>query len=756
MITWLFPGQGSQHKGMGEDLFKEFSELVAQANDILGYSIQELCLNNPEEKLNQTLYTQPAVYTINALSFFRKTGQGAALPDFVAGHSLGEYNALLAAATFDFVTGLRLVKKRAELLSQTSQTVDGTMAAIINLRVDELQTVLTNNGLDKIDIANLNAPLQTVISGIRSDIVQAVKILETLKDVYCPILQVSGAFHSRYMSEAQQKFASFIEGIEFNEPKIPVISNATAKPYEQSEIAANLTAQITHRVNWVKSIQYLLQQGDMLFEEVGPGNVLTKLIPKIKMDTKPVVTKEISHSENDATILLKSLGSQDFTRDYGIKYAYVTGGMARGIASVALVVKMGRAGLMGYFGTAGLTLSKIEEEIQHIQRALRFGEAYGMNFLHTPSNPQHELNMVELFLKYNVQHIEAAGFMQITPALVKYRVKGLQRNALGKIISPQKIMAKLSRPEIVEIFLSPPPQKMVHKLLETKQISSTEAKLSQHISMADDLCVESDSAGQTDMGVMAVLLPTVIRQRDELAKQYSYSKQVRVGAAGGIGTPEAASAAFILGADFILTGSINQCTVEAGTSDITKDILQQLNVQDTIYAPAGDLFELGAKNQVVRQGVFFPARANKLYDLYQHCDSLDEIDEKTKTQIQEKYFHRSFEEVYAEVKTYYATWMPEMIEKAERVPKVKMALIFKWYFAHSMNLAVQGDIKYKVDYQIYCGPAMGAFNQWVKGTSLKDWRNRHVDAIAEKMIQETAVIFNQQYAAMYGYKPEKI
>ncbi len=749
MITWLFPGQGSQRKGMGDALFREFSELVAQIDEILGYSIQALCLENPQGKLNQTLYTQPAVYIINALSFFQKTAESTILPNFVAGHSLGEYNALLAAGAFDFLTGLRLVQKRAELLGQASQTIEGAMAAVINLRVDELQIILTHNALDKIDIANFNSPLQTVISGIQSDVVQAIEILETLKDVHCLMLPVSGAFHSRYMSEAQQQFASFIQDVEFGELKIPVISNVTARPYEQSEIGKNLIAQITHRVNWLQSIQFLLQQSDMLFEEVGPGNVLTKLTHKIKMDTKLVAKKKVVKPEEDVTtlsnsILPTSLGNQEFKQDYGIKYAYVTGGMARGIASVALVVKLGQAGLMGYFGTAGLTLSEIEVSIQQIQRQLTNNEAYGMNFLHNQNSPQYELDMIDLFLKYNVQYIEAAAFMQITLALVKYRVKGLQRNTAGFIVSPRKIMVKLSRPEIAALFLSPPPKKLVDKLLETKQISPIEADLSQQIPMADDLCVEADSAGQTDMGVLMVLLPMIIRQRNQLTKQYS--KQVRVGAAGGIGTPEAASAAFMLGADFILTGSINQCTVEAGTSDITKDILQQLNVQDTIHAPAGDMFELGAKNQVVRQGVFFPARANKLYELYQRYNSLDDIDEKTKQQIQEKYFHRSFEEIYAEIKAYYATSMSEQIEKAERLPKFKMALIFKWYFACAMRLAIQGDSQYKVDYQIYCGPAMGAFNQWVKGTALENWRDRHVDTIAEKLMQETAVFLNQQYA----------
>jgi trans-AT polyketide synthase/acyltransferase/oxidoreductase domain-containing protein len=264
--------------------------------------------------------------------------------------------------------------------------------------------------------------------------------------------------------------------------------------------------------------------------------------------------------------------------------------------------------------------------------------------------------------------------------------------------------------------------------------------------MADDLCVEADSGGHTDQGVAYTLIPAMITLRDEMMEKYGYSKKVRVGAAGGIGTPGAASAAFILGADFILTGSINQCTVEAGTSDTVKNLLQQINVQDTDYAPAGDMFELGAKVQVLRKGVFFPARANKLYDLYRQFNSLEEIDEKTRKQLQERYFRRSFEEVFQESKAFSP---PGEVEKALHNPKHKMALVFKWYFGYGTRLALDGDEDYTVDYQVQCGPALGAFNQWIKGTALEDWRNRHVNEIAEKIMRQTAETLNNRFQSIF-------
>lgn len=193
---------------------------------------------------------------------------------------------------------------------------------------------------------------------------------------------------------------------------------------------------------------------------------------------------------------------------------------------------------------------------------------------------------------------------------------------------PRRTLAKVSRPEVAAAFMQPAPEAIVKALLAAGKITSTDADLGQSIPMADEICVEADSGGHTDQGVAYTLMPAMFVLRDEMMSKYRYDKPIKVGAAGGIGTPHAA--AFIMGADFILTGSVNQCTVEAGTSDAAKDLLQELNVQDTDYAPAGHMFEIGARVQVAKRGLFFPARANKLYELYQRHSSIDEIDPKTR------------------------------------------------------------------------------------------------------------------------------
>lgn len=762
-IAFVFPGQGSQQKGMGEQLFDEYNDLIVKADKILGYSIKKLCLEDSEGLLGQTQYTQPALFIVNALTYMKKIKDIGRKPDFVAGHSLGEYDALFAAGVIDFETGVKLVKKRGELMSKA---VGGGMAAIVGLSEEKIIEILKSYRLEGIDIANLNSPSQIVVSGKKEDIVKAQSIFEAAGAKRYIVLNVSGAFHSRYLSEAGKEFETFLDSFKFSDPEIPVISNVYARPYKQN-IKKVLVEQITNSVKWTETIRYLMGKGVSDIEQVGPGSVLTGLMRAIKSEAEPLIiddeeeyeekpvhietlesedVRQEQHSEeinwNKNMITAESLGNKEFMKDYNIKYSYISGGMYKGIASKEMVVRMGKAGMLGFFGAGGLKLEQVEEAIRYIQAELKDGQAYGFNLPYNPTESEKEEQLIDIYLRFGINVLEAAAFMTITPALARYRLKGLNMDSNGNVTAKNRIIAKVSRPEVAEAFLSPIPEKIVNKLLDEKKITADEARLSQYIPVAEDICVESDSGGHTDHGVAYAIMPAMKRLCDDMMKKYNYRKTIRIGAAGGIGTPEAAAAAFILGADFILTGSINQCTVESGTSNIAKDILQGINIQDTEYAPAGDMFELGAKVQVVRKGVFFPARANKLYELYRHYESTDEIDLKTRKQIEERYFHKGFFEVFAEVKKFYPK---EEIEKAEKNPKHKMALIFKWYFGHSTNLALNGNTDYKVDYQIHCGPSLGAFNQWVKGTSLEDWRNRHVDEIAEKLMNGAAEKLNSRF-----------
>jgi malonyl CoA-acyl carrier protein transacylase len=279
MTVYVFPGQGSQVKGMGEELFSAFPAIVRQADQLLGYSIESLCIDDPKQQLDQTQFTQPALYTVNALYYEKKRNEHAGAPAYVAGHSLGEYNALLAANVFDFATGLKLVQKRGALMSEAA---GGAMAAVIGLDSKTVQTILQDNNLPAITIANYNTHQQVVISGSREDIASAESyFLQAKAKLFVP-LKVSGAFHSPLMEVAKQQFATFLETFTFASPSIPVIANVSAKPYSVHEIPTTLAQQITHSVLWTQSIEYLLKQGETVFEEIGPKKVLSGLITRIQ------------------------------------------------------------------------------------------------------------------------------------------------------------------------------------------------------------------------------------------------------------------------------------------------------------------------------------------------------------------------------------------------------------------------------------------------------------------------------------------
>lgn len=282
---FLFPGQGAQSLGMGRDLFPAYPELVAKADAILGYSIVRLCLEDPDRVLANTDYTQPALFVVNALAYYRRREELGDEPDFVAGHSLGEYNALLAAEAFDFETGLRLVQKRGALMGAFA---GGGMAAVVGPGRDEIEAVLRASGIDSVDVANFNAPGQTVLSGPTADLERLSPAFKAVQGARFVPLNVRTAFHSRYMTPVKNDFAAFIADFRFAPLTVPVISNFTALPYRDEEIAHNLVQQIDHSVRWVESIQYLLQEDDPVFEELGPGQVLTRLVNEIRKAPVPV------------------------------------------------------------------------------------------------------------------------------------------------------------------------------------------------------------------------------------------------------------------------------------------------------------------------------------------------------------------------------------------------------------------------------------------------------------------------------------
>ncbi|GAA2614035.1 ACP S-malonyltransferase [Streptomyces axinellae] len=735
----LFPGQGSQRRGMADGLFARFPGLVAEADDVLGYSVEELCRYDPRGELDRTEFTQPALFVANALHYRawqREHGDRAA---FFAGHSLGEYSALWAAGAFDFATGLRLVRKRGELMAAAPE---GAMAAVVGLDEDQVRRVLSDGAPAAIDVANLNGAGQVVVSGPRQAVLGAkAAFLAAGATGYVP-LRVSGAFHSRQMAAAAEDFAGFLAHPALRAPRLPVIANTTGAPYPDGDIRPALTAQLISPVRWEESVRYLLSQQVSELVEVGPGTVLTKLLDKIRTaaptapavaappERKPDTDRRRTAATGTRTpdAPERALGSDRFRAAYGVRHAYVCGSMFRGIASEAMVARAARAGLLAFYGAGGLAPEAVDAALGRLRCEVG-DRTFGASLSQGPG----EEEVVDLLLSHGVSVLESSGSTDVTPALARYRLRGLARGADGEVVAHHRVLAKVTLPEAAEAFLRPVPDALVRALRGSGAVTAEQAELAALVPAADDICLEADSGGHTDRGALAVLLPTVLRLRARCG-----AEGVRVGAAGGLGTPEAVAAAFSLGADFVLTGSVNLCTAESGISDVAKDMLEGIAVGDTDYAPSAGGFETGGQTQVLRRGVFFPARARKLLELHRAHTSLEELDERTRDMLERRWFRRPLEQVWHDTRAYFAEHDPEEAERAERDPHHRMALVFRWYLAESQRLAIEGVEDRRVDFQIHCGPALAAFNDWVSGTDLQHWPDRHIDHIADRLMTAAA------------------
>ena len=445
----------------------------------------------------------------------------------------------------------------------------------------------------------------------------------------------------------------------------------------------------------------------------------------------------------------EQLGDTTFLADYGVKYAYKTGAMANGIASEELVIAMGKAGMIGSFGAAGLVPRRVNQAIDQIQAALP-DEPYAFNLIHSPNEKALEAGAVKLYLERGVKVVEASAYLRLTEQIVHYRVAGLSRDEAGNTIIGNKVIAKISRLEVAGHFMKPAPDKMLEGLLAAGKITPLQAELARSVPMADDITVEADSGGHTDNRPLVALFPTIINLRDKIQETYQYAQPIRIGAAGGISTPASALAAFMMGAAYIVTGSVNQACIEAGTSEHVRKLLAKVASTDVIMAPASDMFEMGVELQVLKRGTLFGPRAKKLYEYYTRYNSIDEIPEKERTELEIKIFREPLETIWQYCIDFFTERDPEQISRAESNPKRKMALIFRWYLGLSSNWANSGKEGRNMDYQIWCGPAMGAFNDWVKGTYLENYENREAVDVAENIMTGAAYLYRVQALKLQG------
>lgn len=478
-----------------------------------------------------------------------------------------------------------------------------------------------------------------------------------------------------------------------------------------------------------------------------------QLASEIRRVREPLHVRRDGPGEHDGAFApacpIEALGDATFREDMGLRAAYTAGAMANGIGSVEVVEALGRAGLLGFFGAAGLPIAQVEAALERLEAALP-GRAFGANLIHSPSEPDLEAAVVDLYLRRRVRLVSAAAYLALTPMVVRYRLSGLRERPDGSVEAPNKVVATVSRIEVASKFFAPAPQAMVLDLLAKGEITRDEARLAPRVPVAQDLTAEADSAGHTDNRPALTLLPTLLALRDRAQRDHGFADPLRVGLAGGIGTPHAVAAAFAMGAAFVSTGSVNQACVESGTSPLVRQMLAEAQQADVCMAPAGDMFEMGVKVQVLKRGTLFPLRAQKLYELYRAHGSLEEIPERERAALERDVFRAPIAEIWRQTETFFATRDPRQNERAASDPKHKMALVFRWYLGQSSRWAKAGLPERKIDYQVWCGPAMGAFNEWTRGSFLERPEGRRVVDVALNLLHGAAVLARVQALRAQG------
>ena len=445
------------------------------------------------------------------------------------------------------------------------------------------------------------------------------------------------------------------------------------------------------------------------------------------------------------------LGDRGFQEAHGVRFPYVTGAMANGIATPRLVVEVARAGMLGFFGAAGLSFDRVEAGLDEIVRNLEGREvSWGANLIHSPHEPELERRVAELYLARGVRQVEASAFLGLTPSIVHYACSGLYSDESGRIARRNRVFAKVSRPEVARRFMTPPPTEMLAALVDSGRLTAEEARLAARVPLATEITVEADSGGHTDNRPLGALLPTMIALRDEVEATLGMPGAIRVGAAGGLGTPTAVASAFALGAAYVLTGSVNQSAVESGLSDEGKRMLAEAGIADVAMAAAADMFELGVKLQVLKRGTLFAVRANKLYEIYRNYENLETLPTSVRRELEEKILGAPLDAVWRETESFWRGRDPQVVERALTDGKHRMALVFRWYLGKSSRWAIAGESARRADFQIWCGPAMGAFNSWVKGSFLEPPAERSVVQIALNLLEGAAVATRAQQLRTFG------
>jgi trans-AT polyketide synthase, acyltransferase and oxidoreductase domains len=527
-----------------------------------------------------------------------------------------------------------------------------------------------------------------------------------------------------------------------------VTSNAATPLQPQARVESSAPAQLsTSKVESTPSELDAVVALQQLQQPLAVIRSTTAIQPRLYPVTQgiPQLNAEESLLGWISAVTPETLGAASFRHDHGVRYNYVAGAMAGGIGSADIVVSMAKAGMMGFFGSGGVPLERVKKVLQEIRDRLADtpNAAYGFNLLHNPIEFGVEDQTVDLYLKYGVRKVSASAYLRLMPSVVRYRATGIKRLPNGQIQAPNSVFAKVSSLDVAAQFMAPPPAAMLKLLVEQGKLTSEEAELAAQLPVAQDITAEADSGGHTDRRPLSVLLPQMLRLRDEVVAKHGYSQHgiaLRVGAAGSMGDPMSIRAALAMGADYILTGSINQTSTQAGTSQRAKEMLSQATMNDVVMAPAADMFEMGVQVQVLKRGSFYPQRGRKLYEIYKTYDSFAAIPADERLKLERDIFRQSLDEVWASTQDYWQKRDPKQVEKALKDGKHQMALAFRAYLGLSSRWAQMGQDDRKSDYQIWCGPAIGLFNRWVAGTWLESLEKRDVALMGLALLHGAATL----------------
>ncbi|MFI2264963.1 acyltransferase domain-containing protein [Micromonospora aurantiaca (nom. illeg.)] len=715
MRAWVFPGQGSQHPGMGEGLLDRFPAECATAERIIGVPPAQLCRDARGEYLGRTRYVQPAVFLVSVLAARAALADGRPPPEVVAGHSLGEYAALHLAGCLDFGSALSLVVRRGRLMESVT---GGGMVAVLGLPLSRVTELLAE--IPDVDLANHNLPDQFVMAGSTAGIRAVVDAVRRLGTGRCVPLAVSVPAHSRFMAGAAEAFAVALHDVTPGPPSIPVVSNVTGSPHVPGDIPGTLLRHFVEPVRWWDTMCLLARSGVTEPVEVGPGEVLTKMwrraagslpapapggplapvvpvppsapaAPPVTVPAAPVARGPAPGPPPATASRPRPAGSPGLRSDYGIRYACLAGSSPFGVTSPAFLRRLSESGLLGFFGTWGLALPEIRAALAELRDVRRYGMAW-------PSGGD-ERALCDLYLAHGVRHVEVTGPLAVvSPQLVRFRHGDGSRQVLVR--APD--LATAVR------FLRPADPATVRALAAAGHLDGGSAGAAAREAVATDVAVERDAHA---------LVPALVALRDREAPG------ARIGVAG-VGTPAAVAAAFALGADFVVTTTVNQCTAEAATSDAAKDLLAALDVTDVREAPDPDLFELGARSPVAHRGTLFAARAEELYRMFLRYDRLADVGPRRLAELERTHFGRPLDEVRADLGV------------AGRDDRRVLASVCAAYCRQATAAALRGTPGQRLNYRVPASTDVGAFNRLVAAEPLADWRARHAELVTERLLSE--------------------